>query len=654
MDSNSVSYKPALPIGVRESYRQSKNEPGLTDLLNGKPVAEGVYPYEAILDPYDLASAVISIEFPEMETIEVPEAGIFLLTSTSVRRVTTTLADWAVGAAVSVVNAYTGASDTIPNSGKPWQIAVFSQSFIACNGSCMIWWDYANTRIRIDKTIYPNAVCSFRGRTVVAGLSRFMANIISYDLFAALGSTNAANASHFGDNWIYYSGVLGRGFDHHYDPSKAIDHLANPFLVPLNEENGFPAADPDLNWTFTGAGWGTATTSGVATIGSINNTSVAKFTITPAMLAGVIDLEVRASITVTSGALTVAFTNTSWKVGYTLCNRNEPELRWFLRPEDVSLPIEVTFTPTAAFNGSIDVFNCAKTIYGKDKNAFNDNAQIEDSGYISTLMPGNVLAVKPMATGIIVYSTDSIIAMIPVRDPIPTFSMRHIASFGIAGPGAVGGGEKVHGFVDSSGQFWMMNTEFAIENRGREELFGAGLSVSGPSACTIKVNYDTREDNFYCTFDVSGALKTVLMTQTGASRIGQPVIALLGIKNVVSSEAQLVGITSSFTDSTFGLTSSPTNLGIEGIKTVRSIKAVIDNTADVYVRMYHRVDTGEAYKISPWVKFDHRGEADFGLPALDFYYEITCTDYSKVRIYDITVLFSVGDKTSFRQFSRKS
>lgn len=114
-----------------------------------------------------------------------------------------------------------------------------------------------------------------------------------------------------------------------------------------------------------------------------------------------------------------------------------------------------------------------------------------DSGIATMPWQGTVRAVHALGNNFVVYGDGGVTGMRSVLDPIPTFSMKHLLSTGVASRNHVMVGGNLHLFIDSTGVLWSINLDMEIRRLGFKEFLKPLLGE------VVVATYYQSEDLYY-------------------------------------------------------------------------------------------------------------------------------------------------------------
>jgi hypothetical protein len=270
-----------------------------------------------------------------------------------------------------------------------------------------------------------------------------------------------------------------------------------------------------------------------------------------------------------------------------------------------------------------------------------------------------VLAIHPMTTCVIVYCTQSVWKLTPVKEPAPTFSPELLCGVGIANPLAAGGNEEEQVFVDRSGFLHAITygpMRSLTEKRiGYQEFFKPmqeNLSITTGVGC-ISVVYNAYENEYY----ISNSDKGYIFKEgalTGCDKIITSMIAVRrdddAINNILLRDAPLAVYTDVSDDKWVYAKTDVIDFNLSAIKTIMAIEVEGSLGTNHYteVAVEWRRNRGDIWRQSKWKKCSPSGIAFPIVSGTDFRIIIRSTPIEGVNIERITVEWKLTDKSSVR------
>lgn len=260
---------------------------------------------------------------------------------------------------------------------------------------------------------------------------------------------------------------------------------------------------------------------------------------------------------------------------------------------------------------------------------FLDMLERNDSGYVPMPTPGTVLIVKPLGKNIIVYSEDGITAMQFAQQPIPTYGIKQLESFGIYERGAVGGDDYKHTFVDTSGDVWTITPNLEVKRLGYKEFIGGMVGNS------MLVSQDPLLKDIY----FSSSSDCYLLTSEGLGQTSEIVTS------VVMAEGGLVGVRKTISGrGDFLICFDKVDMGYKGVKMVQSIEVGIDTGEDVYVAIDYRYNKSDSYTRTGFILLSPEGVAVIPVSGIDFRYVVKVVNATSADVDYMLVHWKAIDK----------
>ncbi len=293
------------------------------------------------------------------------------------------------------------------------------------------------------------------------------------------------------------------------------------------------------------------------------------------------------------------------------------------------------FLPQMAVNGVIK-----EDIRTIDSGVFLDLWRRNEAGFMPMPWQGTVHVVKPLGNGVMVYGEDGIGYMPSVTNPYPTFGLRKLAPFGIAGRGCVGGDETFHVFMDSSGVLWKITAEnFSLQKLGYEEFFDDIVDQ------TVVITYDQSENEFTISGeDGSSNALSYILTESGLGRSPYQVTSAFPL------EGSLLGVSKTNASTVPIIVSDALDFGYRDLKTITTVELGIEVGTDVttHVAVYYRYNKDSAWVLSTLVLLNNVGFARVQATAIEFRLAIKCSSYIGMKIDYANVRWQASGKRTIR------
>ena len=292
---------------------------------------------------------------------------------------------------------------------------------------------------------------------------------------------------------------------------------------------------------------------------------------------------------------------------------------WFLDPEDAVKGIN---------------FGDASTASGPK---IFESLRRNEMGFMPMPWQGTVRLTKPLGDAVVVYGDDGISAIVQVLEPTPTFGLKHIANFGIAGRGAVSGSASEHIFVDKSGYVWRMGLDFVPKRLDYHS------HIQNLTAEDIVMSYDPGPDEHYIS---DGGSLTYVLTPKGLGSVEQYVTS------IILSNGSLLGVMRNSGTGAVTVTTEPIDFGIRGLKTLAAVEIGIesDEDATVNVQILVRYNKDQSFTTIPSVPANKEGTAYVNVTGLEFKIAVTVSTYDSTlpKITYMNLRWKLSDKRMIR------
>jgi hypothetical protein len=268
-----------------------------------------------------------------------------------------------------------------------------------------------------------------------------------------------------------------------------------------------------------------------------------------------------------------------------------------------------------------------------------DMMQRNEWGFMPMPFRGKVLAMKVLRDILVVYGSDGIVAVRTVAAPVPTLGMLKIPGLekvGLHSPGAVGGDESEHVFVDSAGHVWRLNADLEAVRLGYQEYTNPMLSGQ------IIVSLSTNEREYW----IAGMEKTLHLTRTGLAETTQRVTSIIDV------QGHRYGLGSYFDQSVSPATVvwDTIDLNNRGMKTIEQLQFPNDLGAAgrVYASVYWRNNSYETFRQTPWLIVNPSGVVRPKVTATDFRIALKFDNLVVAKIDYVTISYKQTDKRYIR------
>jgi hypothetical protein len=265
---------------------------------------------------------------------------------------------------------------------------------------------------------------------------------------------------------------------------------------------------------------------------------------------------------------------------------------------------------------------------------FLDALQQNDAGFITMSWRGRVWALKPLGKGVVVYGDSGITYLNPIVDPSPTYGKVEISKTGITSPNAVGGDEKQHVFINSSGQLCILTADLQLKDIGYQEYMQMLVQDN-----TVVVTHDpvNRE------YNISNGKVGFCLNENGLYETTTAYTSIINISGVpcaiydilIPEYNNVIGKTDAFT------------LGIPGEKLLTWVEVVYEGIDGLTIAGEYK-SKGGGFITGPQKPVNNSGVARINLSGEVFRIALYGTRKDNLRISSITVKAQVRDKRYIR------
>lgn len=225
----------------------------------------------------------------------------------------------------------------------------------------------------------------------------------------------------------------------------------------------------------------------------------------------------------------------------------------------------------------------------------------------------------------VIYGSNGITVMTPVKEPAATFGFNDISQVGLKSPNALATTKHVHFFITSKGELWKLSKE-GTEKLGYDEFLAP---MSNPI-----LSFDELEQRLFISDGTNG-----YVYQDG---LGGGYATLTGITDShVAASDELAVIP-------FSLMTDMIDMGQRGIKTITCVEIGISTIQPLYAALDYRYSKGEDWRTSPWVLVNLEGHARIQIAGVEFRVRLKQETYDEVRIDYINLRHQRPDKRFIR------
>lgn len=291
--------------------------------------------------------------------------------------------------------------------------------------------------------------------------------------------------------------------------------------------------------------------------------------------------------------------------------------------------------PTETLLGNIE--DHTNTVYTYDKNMLWDLLQRNEMGFMPMRWQGNVLCVKGLDKGFMVYG-DNGVSYMPMSDVdgISTFGVQEILPYGIAGRSAVGSNTigSEHIFIDEAGWLWR------ISSKGKEKL-GYREFFENMLGSDIVISYDPIEDDYY----ISDGTECYVLTEAG---LFESTYLTTSVAVSLGGSVSMYERPGNSDDDYILLTTDTINMGIGMVKTLTRVTVLTTDTTGIQIAVSWRYKTTDSWNDTGWTSINDEGEAYLPVGGIEFRVKVRCTNKANADIDDIVVHYQTSDKRELR------
>lgn len=272
-------------------------------------------------------------------------------------------------------------------------------------------------------------------------------------------------------------------------------------------------------------------------------------------------------------------------------------------------------------------------MYPADETYAMEQLRLGQFGFMPMPFQGEVLCVKPLGNGVMVYGEDGIVYLphVSAAEPAPTFGMRPVMMTGVMSRGAVGGSDLFHVFVDSGGSLWSIDAELNPQRLGYKHFF------EGMAGDDILITHDEERTAFY----ISNGENTYLLS-SGLTEVSQHLTSLRFV------DGSLTGLFEQDEDDEARVVTMPLDMNLRAIKTATGLNVGVRCSAPVYGAIDFRYQRGEAFQRTPFVVLNREGNATIRAAGIEFRAVIKCDDYEDFELDYIKLRWQSSDRRAVR------
>jgi len=254
-------------------------------------------------------------------------------------------------------------------------------------------------------------------------------------------------------------------------------------------------------------------------------------------------------------------------------------------------------------------------------------------GFIPMPWQGNILAGAPIGDALATYGDGGGTAIVPqAEDGLAIYRTIERARIGIAARGAAGGDADAQAFFDKAGVVWTMGPDLQLTRRGYAEF------VSPLADANTVVTLDPDQRDFHITDGVTG----YVVSKTGLGRstrfptnLSYISTGLIGVYAPASAE-----------DVTFEIITDTFDMGVRGIKTIKSVEIGATNVTILKVAVEFKFANGTTFFRTAEVAVTDEGIAFPIASGADFRLRLTGTWGTNGKIDYANIDWNQTDKRS--------
>jgi len=266
-----------------------------------------------------------------------------------------------------------------------------------------------------------------------------------------------------------------------------------------------------------------------------------------------------------------------------------------------------------------------------------------EMGFMPMPWQGKVLCLKPLGKAVMVYGENGVSALVPHAAPVPTFGLVELLNIGIQGRGAVGGDDRNHMFIDTTGDIWYIGADLNPVRKGYQYLFKDKLDE------TLTIAHDVKQNVFYLCAEDAG----YTFSEAGANpRVGEivnyPTSLIYGQTSSLLDYGLVGGFTDYTSDDTFQVKFDTVDMDVRALKTLQKAEASVTDISDLELATDYKYNGG-TFSSSSWLEANDEGWAMPQITALDFRLAVKGTlDTDDARIDRITATWKLSDRRGIR------
>jgi len=237
-------------------------------------------------------------------------------------------------------------------------------------------------------------------------------------------------------------------------------------------------------------------------------------------------------------------------------------------------------------------------------------------GFAPMPWKGTVYAMREFGNGVLVYGDHGIAYMEHITEPVPTFSIRKVADFGIMNRGSVGGDKDTQYFITALGVLYRISSEKGLEKLGYEEHF---ITMATDE---IVMSWDDRLRECYVSGEYGTAKISYLITPQGVCTLPYRVYSGWVMDGDWNAIIDLQS------DLTAYVATDWLDFGYKDYKTVTTVEVGADTDQSMWVALDYSNDDGKSWTRTDWVLVNGQGWARLQKTAILFRVAVKVASYS--------------------------
>ena len=257
-----------------------------------------------------------------------------------------------------------------------------------------------------------------------------------------------------------------------------------------------------------------------------------------------------------------------------------------------------------------------------------------EAGFRNIPWEGDVLRVKKLGKGVIVYCENGIGVLTPFGQ---TFGFQPLMRVGLDWKGAVDGDDNMHLFLGKNRNLYRINANFEIENLGFHNLF-----YNEPASYVV-IQHDPIRQEFHISGDGAYVLGEKGMFSCYQTKMS----------TIANDNGSSYGVFTDDEDYTAVVITDAMDFGLRGMKTIQTIELSgewgdEDDDTEVVIVVVTRNDASGDWIVAPAQLVNPNGVVTPIVTGVEFGILIYFSDYSDVILDSMTIRVKVPDKRYIR------